>query len=42
MLLKYELIGLAVLWVVWRIYKAVMDWTDRRTDPMAGSDSTKR
>jgi hypothetical protein len=32
MLLKYELLGLAVLCVVWTIYKAVMNWTDRRTE----------
>ena len=32
MLLKYELLGLAVLYVTWTIYKAVMDWTDRRKE----------
>jgi hypothetical protein len=32
MLLKYELLGFAVLYVAWTIYKAVMNWTDRRTD----------
>jgi hypothetical protein len=32
MLLKYELLGLAVLYVAWTIYKAVMDWTDRRKE----------
>ena len=32
MLLKYELLGLAVLYVVWTIFKAVMDWTDRRRE----------
>jgi hypothetical protein len=32
MLLKYELLGLAVLFVAWIIYKAVMDWTDRRKE----------
>jgi hypothetical protein len=32
MLLKYELLGLAVLYVVWTIYKAVMGWTDRRKE----------
>jgi len=26
MLLKYELLGLAVLYVVWTIFKAVMDF----------------
>jgi hypothetical protein len=31
-LLKYELLGLAVLYVAWTIYKAVMDWTDRRKE----------
>jgi hypothetical protein len=32
MLLKYELLGFAVLYLAWTIYKAVMNWTDRRTD----------
>jgi hypothetical protein len=32
MLLKYELLGFAVLYVAWTIYKAFMKWTDRRTD----------
>jgi hypothetical protein len=32
MLLKYELLGIAVLYVAWTIYKAVMNWTDRRAD----------
>ena len=32
MLLKYELLGLAVLYVVWTIYKAVKGWTDRRKE----------
>src|SRR5580765_846389 len=32
MLLKYELLGLAVLSVAWTIFKAVIDWTDRRKE----------
>jgi hypothetical protein len=32
MLLKYELLGFAILYVVWTIYKAVMDWTDHRKE----------
>ena len=32
MLLKYELLGLAVLYVVWTIYKAVKGWIDRRKE----------
>ena len=32
MLLTYELLGLAVLYVVWTIYKAVMDRSDRRKE----------
>jgi len=32
LLLKYELLGLAVLYVAWTIFKAVMDWTDRRKE----------
>jgi hypothetical protein len=32
MLLKYELLGLAILYVVWTIYKAVKGWTDRRKE----------
>jgi len=30
--LKYELLGLAVLYVVWTIYKAVKGWIDRRKE----------
>jgi len=30
--LNYKLLGLAVLYVVWTIYKAVMDWTERRKE----------
>jgi hypothetical protein len=33
MSLKYELLGLAILYVVWTIYKAVRGWIDRRKDP---------
>jgi len=33
MLLKYELLGLAVLCIAWTIYKAVMDWLDCRKEP---------
>src|SRR5580765_5882530 len=32
MLLKYELLGLAVLSVAWTIFQAVIDWTDRRKE----------
>jgi hypothetical protein len=32
MLLKYELLGLAALYVVWTMYKAVKGWTDRRKE----------
>jgi hypothetical protein len=32
LLMKYELLGLAILYVVWTIYKAVMHRTDRRKD----------
>jgi len=32
MLLKYLLLGLAVLYVAWTIYKAVMDRSDRRKE----------
>jgi hypothetical protein len=32
MLLKYLLLGLAVLYVAWIIFRAVMNWTDRRKD----------
>ena len=32
MLLTYELLGLAVLYVVWIIYKAVKGWIDRRKE----------
>jgi hypothetical protein len=32
MLLKCELLGLAVLYVAWTIFKAVMDWIDRRKE----------
>jgi len=32
MLLKYLLLGLAVLYVAWIIFRAVMNWIDRRTD----------
>jgi hypothetical protein len=31
-MLKYVLLGLAVLYVVWTIFKAVMDWTERRRE----------
>jgi len=30
--LKYALLGLAVLYVVWTIYKAVKGWIDRRKE----------
>ena len=29
-MLKYFLLGLAVLYVDWNIFKAVMEWADRR------------
>jgi uncharacterized membrane protein YqjE len=29
-MLKYVLLVLAAVYVVWTIYKAVMHWTDRR------------
>jgi len=32
MLLKYLLLGLTVLYVAWIIFRAVMNWTDRRTE----------
>jgi hypothetical protein len=32
MLLKCELLGLAVLYVAWTIFKAVVDWIDRRKE----------
>jgi hypothetical protein len=32
MLLKYLLLGLAVLYVAWTIFRAVMNWIDRRRD----------
>jgi hypothetical protein len=32
MMLKYVLLGLAVLYVAWTIFKAVMNWTDRRRE----------
>ena len=31
-MLKYVLLGLAILYVVWTIYKAVMNWTERRKE----------
>ena len=31
-MLKYVLLGLAVLYVVWTIFKAVMAWADRRKE----------
>ena len=34
MALKYELLGLAILYVVWTIYKAVMACADSRKDRM--------
>ena len=30
--LKYELLGLAILYVVWTIYKAVKGWRDHRKE----------
>jgi len=32
--LKYALLGLAILYVVWTIYKAVMAWADSRKERM--------
>jgi len=29
---KYVLFGLAILYVVWAIFKAVMNWTDARIE----------
>jgi hypothetical protein len=29
-MLKYVLLGLAVVYVVWTIFRAVMEWADRR------------
>ena len=29
---KYVLLGLAILYVVWTIFKALMNWTDARTE----------
>ena len=30
--LKYELLSLAILYVIWTIYKAVKGWIDRRKE----------
>ena len=29
---KYVLLGLAILYVAWTIFKAVMNWTDARIE----------
>jgi len=29
-MLKYFLLGLALLYVAWNVFKAVMEWADRR------------
>jgi hypothetical protein len=31
-MLKYVLLGLAVLYVVWNIFKAVMNWIESRRE----------
>ena len=31
-MLKYVLLGLAVLYIAWRTFKAVMEWADRRKE----------
>jgi hypothetical protein len=31
-MLKYVLLGLAVLYVTWTVFKAVMDWIERRKE----------
>jgi hypothetical protein len=31
-MLKYLLLGLAVLYVAWSIFKAVMEWADRQME----------
>ena len=31
-MLNYELLGLAVLYVAWTIFKAVMNWIERRRE----------
>ena len=31
-MLKYLLLGLAVLYVAWTIFKAVMNWIERRRE----------
>jgi len=34
-MLKYFLLGLAVLYVAWNVFKAVMEWADRRKEEKA-------
>jgi len=34
-MLKYVLLGLAVLYVAWNVFKAVMEWADRRKQEKA-------
>jgi len=31
-MLKYFLLGLAALYVAWNVFKAVMEWADRRKE----------
>jgi len=31
-MLKYLLLGLAVVYLAWNIFKAVMDWTDSQME----------
>ena len=34
-MLKYFLLGLAVVYVAWKVFKAVMEWADRRKEAVA-------
>ena len=34
-MLKYSLLGLAALYVAWNVFKAVMEWADRRKEDKA-------